>query len=249
MRSNYGLNNKWSSLSTSYGINGIDALGNAGEGRKESEEMKKFLFLFICALFVAGTAGIAGAAPILTNGDFQNPIDLYGWTTLGDVRVGEASFLSELQGMDDRFALLGLEQSVGPSILYQTFYAPRTNMLTVGFNWAFDFLDLSLFKQDTFASVLTSWGNFDITMLDLATGLISLGLTNNFFHQSFDVTGFGGGLVTIAFSLLEQPGLTFSVAGVDNVSVTAAPVPIPSTILLLASGVVGIVGIRRKLRS
>ncbi|UCF90177.1 MAG: hypothetical protein JSW39_17995 [Desulfobacterales bacterium] len=210
--------------------------------------MKSKLCWIGLALAILFIPHYSGAAPLITNGDFQNPIDLYGWDTSGDVRVGEASLISELQGMDDRFALLGLQQSAGASLLSQTFDAPRTNMLTVGFNWAFDFLDLSLFKQDTFASVLTSWGNFDITMLDLTSGFISLGLRHDFFQQTFDVTGFGGGPVTIAFSLLEQPGLTFSLAGVDNVSVAAAPIPIPPSLMLLGSGLLGLVLLRRRVR-
>ena len=58
---------------------------------------------------------------------------------------------------------------------------------------------------------------------------------------------------TINFIFFSAPGLfggenhEYSVGGVDVSPV--APVPIPSSILLFASGIIGIVGIRRKLKS
>ena len=188
-------------------------------------------------------AGAAGAA-LITNGGFQALPDFDGWAAAGDVRVADAGGFATMQGMVDRFALLG---EFGPNVtstLSQQFFAPATNVLTVSFNWAFDSIDFNPVRQDTFASVLTSTGDaFDITMLNLTSG--GLTLDSDSFQQSFNIPGFTGGDVVISFNLFEDPGLLspISFAGVDNVSVVTAAVPIPATLLLLGSGLICVVGL------
>ena len=215
--------------------------------------MRTFLVCLFSAMLVISMTGAAGAA--LINGDFQTG-DLSGWTVGGDaadVRIGGPTFFSEAQGMNGSFALFGLEASAGTSSLSQTFGAPFSNLINVSFNWAFDFVDLSLLTSDSFVSVINDEGTvFDITMQNIGTGFFNAGITNGLFQDTFDITGFVGDDVTIAFSLNESSGLTFSLAGIDNVSVAPAfaPVPIPATLLLLGSGLICVVGLsKRKMKS
>ena len=202
---------------------------------------------------------MAGGASafLIENGTFQDPIDFKGWITSGDVRIGDPTTGDpttpispwDQQGMDDRFALLGFDTFPnGTSTLAQTFISPSTDNLTVRFNWAFDIIDLDLFNEDRFLSVLTSAGNFDITLLDLASGLINTGAYFDVFQQTFNVFGFQGGAVTIEFGLDEADGFLGPVswAAIDNVAVIpAAPVPVPATLLLFGSGLLGLVGLKR----
>ena len=211
--------------------------------------MKKFLVFLFFAMFLVSMAGTARAAPLITNGTFQTG-NLAPWVTTGSVQNASASVFFELQGMDDRFALLGENLNNGTSSLSQTFTAPAANTFNVGFNWAFDFADIDVLNSDSFVSLLDDSGtHFSITMQDIGTGFINVGTSHALFQDSFDVTGFLGGPVTIAFNLNESPGSTFSKAGIDNVSVVAGNppvVPIPSTLLLFGSGLVGLIGWKRR---
>ncbi len=215
--------------------------------------MKKFGFLLLSVILVASMVGTAGAS-LVTNGDFE--LGLTGWTPGGDgdVQAAIANDILTLQGMDNKFALFGANSSAGRHELSQTFTAPATDGFTVSFNWAFDFVDDNLFNSDIFASVIAPTGVIPIQMQDLNSGLLGIALTNDFFQQTFAIPGgFGGGDVRIEFNLFEQldgaTGSTFSIAGIDNVSVIAADapvVPIPSTLLLLGTGLVSLIGIGRR---
>ena len=212
--------------------------------------MKKLLVLLGCSILVASMVGPAGAAT-LVNDDFENGIGSE-WTIVNDVQLATAGLSLNLLGMTDKFALLGFDQSADLSELSQTVFAPATTArLTVSFDWAFDFIDLST-GNDAFVSVLTSDGGITKSMVDINTGSGSASAFGSF-DQTFNLPELeaSGGFVEIAFSLLENPdSLTNSFAGIDDVSVVAeaavTPVPIPATLLLFGSGLIGMIGLKRR---
>ena len=115
--------------------------------------MKKLLVFLCSAILVAAMGGAAGAATVLIDDNFDG--GLGGWTLTNSVQIAQAGTFANLQGMTDNFALLGQGITADLSGLSRTVFAPPTTAkLTVSFNWAFDFYDLS-FANDAFVSVLT----------------------------------------------------------------------------------------------
>jgi len=211
--------------------------------------MKKILVILGCVVLVASMVGTAGAAMTLIDDNFD--FGLVDWATIGDAQTGVANDLLTLQGMTGNFAQLGKTQVEDLSEISQIVTAPNlTNTLNVSFNWTFNFYDFSL-ENDAFVSVLTPQGEISKTLVDINSGT-GIATVFGFFNQTFIVPGLtNGGDVEIVFSLFEAIGShTDSFAGIDNVSVIAAeapaPVPIPATLLLFGSGLIGMVGLRRR---
>ena len=65
-----------------------------------------------------------------------------------------------------------------------------------------------------------------------------------------DVNGSPLGEVDIRFGYVVVPGISgfFGTEAVDLIRVADAPIPIPSTLLLLASSLIAVLGFRRKFR-
>ena len=85
-------------------------------------------------------------------------------------------------------------------------------------------------------------------MLDLASSLI--GPTWGHYEKTIALNSAWTLDAEMTFVLSEvggdwMSGGTFSMAAIDNVKVNTAPVPEPSTILLLGSGLLGLVGYGR----
>jgi hypothetical protein len=192
----------------------------------------------------------------LTNGDFETG-DFTGWDPTGNVQIIDfndgtllgaiAAFVAEAQGMDDYFALFGAGSTSEEASLSQDFTLSNISEVTISFNWAFDYWDKSK-QNDSFVSLVTTQGTpvFDITLLDLQSSW-GIGITSGYFEQTYDLTPYGFTGADIGFTLTEaDTRWTNSLAGVDNVSVTGAPVPEPSTILLMGTGLLGIIGFGRK---
>lgn len=223
--------------------------------------MKKFFSLFFSLTFIFFVSSVA-CANLIENGDFETG-DFTDWITSGDVEIYDTdSFLGDIgeaQGMDNYFALLGKDDTEGTSQLRQDFDVTGFSSFNISFNWAFDFWDNSYSAQDTFLSLVRQDGTPTkrITMLDLQTqgnGFFSpdAGLSHGFYSETIDLSDYVTPEARLIFRLTEESDNgwftgTASMAGIDNVVVTGvAPVPEPGTVILLGSGLLGLVAYGRK---
>jgi hypothetical protein len=90
--------------------------------------------------------------------------------------------------------------------------------------------------------------SFNATISDYATGTILRG--PQFWETSvsgiwiWNVPDIAGTLIGLEFQLFSDDDLYDSTLTVSNIDIT--PVPLPTTLLLLGSGIAGLVGLRRK---
>ncbi len=210
--------------------------------------MKKRFALFLVAALTCCTTGAAMATPVelISNGTFDQGIQ--GWHTYGDVQVTAAGPYAASLGMDGNYALLGGQTSAGFSGLWQSFAIQGIDQVTLSFDWAFPYLDLSSSREDTFLSFVRQDGSpvMRITLQDLRSDGVNLS-NHGSYHQTIDISPYTSDDALLVFRLWEDTPWTVSAVGIDNVSVRGvAPVPEPATLLLFATGLAGIAGLRRR---
>lgn len=184
--------------------------------------MKRVLGVICVLFFVMGVYGVAGAATVTFDPD---PIP--------DVIVGD-TFTVSIIGTD----------------------FPATGGGNVVFEWDPSILTI------TPADITFTWtGDFTGTpVVDVGSGSLSVGVfagtppsgTFGIADLMFTASGLGDSFLTISPNTWVEPDLATlipDVLGASGTITVVAPVPIPGSILLLGSGLVGLVGLVRRRRS
>lgn len=228
-------------------------LGKKYFNKKFFTEGRQMKINFISALCAASLVWIGTAnADLITNGGFETG-DLTGWTTnrLGDVVIkhtndGPPGYTTD-EGVESYYAALGFSSEAGTNALWQNFDVSGFNSIRVSFDWVFDFIDQDVLQQDVFVSILRDSDKdpkFTINKVVTGKKKTDTNLLYGTFSEIFDVTDFDGSNARLQFSLKESNGTIYSRAGIDNVSVQ--PVPEPASMLLVGTGLVGLVALGRR---
>ena len=203
--------------------------------------MKKFL-MFLCAvMMVFGMVGSASAVSF-TNGSFETG-DFTDWDVT-EIAGGTASVATDVLGFNategiyfaDLTATSLIEQGI------QTWDAGETFSV----DWNFISNDTWPYNDYSILYIFDCYYNL-LDVVKLAD-VISVGFGGSFTGwNTLEYTFASAGSGYIGFGVFNAAdGMEDSQLFIDNIISGAAPVPEPSTILLLGSGLLGLVGYGRK---
>ncbi len=205
--------------------------------------MKKFLLVLCAMLMVFGMVGIASAVPINSNSD----VALTGATIIDFESVAQGTYTSitvndvtfsagnnhlmidddwQIYNMTGVYLDNGTYANHGFQSLTVDF---ATDVNAFGFNWG----------------MAEAWATWTLSAYDATDSIIdSRGLPNGSFSGEF----YGLATAGISYAVIQQTSGDYDWIGIDNFTYVSsgAPVPEPSTILLMGVGLLGLVGYSRK---
>jgi len=195
---------------------------------------KKMIVVAAMAILAISAQAGTASANLVQNGNFATG-DLTSWTQT-NITADDLVAVTTTAGNPSTFAgqgayelVLGTNGVVGT--ISQAFATTAGQSLTVSFWLAND--DINPNNTNVFQAVLNG-------QVETLAGL-NQNLASPYTQYQFTTTATGAS-TTLAFNFLNDP----SIYHLDNVDVEATPTPIPAAFWLLGSGLMGLVGVRRR---
>lgn len=208
--------------------------------------MKKIVVLFGIAIFIL-TGGSAATASLIENGDFES--GLSGWDHSSNVKAkGSWANIDPINGNGERQAVMSPFGFL-PSSLNQRFEAEDHISISFDYNfWSFSSLESESLEvgDDLVVSLSDDSAFFDEIFRVNFKDTFCNGPTIQGWQHYEETFQFETPMqLSLLFEVdnFKDPG-QFGIGFIDNVELSS--VPIPGAIYLLGSGLVGLIGIRRR---